>query len=92
MAKMIDPDRLARELERFHFSTGNLVKIQAAMEAAEVEVPQIVRCKDCKHYNTGNCADGFGWCEGGNGHGSTDDWFCADGEKTSTCGEEGCSL
>ena len=47
-----------------------------------VDAAPVVRCKDCKHYNTACCANGFGWCErNGNGHGSTDDWFCADGER-----------
>lgn len=44
----------------------------------------LVRCKNCKHYNTSSCADGFGWCErSGHDHGCTDDWFCADGEVVS---------
>lgn len=47
-----------------------------------VDAAPVVRCRDCKHYNTNGCADGFGWCErNGDGHGSTDDWFCADGER-----------
>lgn len=41
---------------------------------------QVVRCKDCKHYNIIGCSEGFGWCEKyGSGH--TDDWFCADAER-----------
>ena len=28
-----------------------------------VDAVPVVRCKDCKHYNTNSCADGFGWCE-----------------------------
>jgi len=53
-----------------------MLEVQPAVDAAPV-----VRCRDCKHYNTNGCADGFGWCErNGDGHGSTDDWFCADGE------------
>lgn len=42
----------------------------------------VVRCKDCKYYNKAGCSADFGWCErNGSGHGSTDDWFCADGER-----------
>ena len=45
-----------------------------------LEKTQIVRCKDCKHYNIIGCSEGFGWCERYNiGH--TDDWFCSDGER-----------
>ena len=41
----------------------------------------IVRCRDCTYYNTACCADGFGWCErDGNGHPTTDNFYCADGE------------
>lgn len=47
-----------------------------------VDAAPVVRCRNCKHYNTNGCADGFGWCEhSGNGHGSTDNWFCADSER-----------
>lgn len=43
---------------------------------------QVVRCKDCRYCNKRNCADGYGWCNrNGEGHGTTDDWFCADWEK-----------
>lgn len=47
-----------------------------------VDAVPVVRCKDCRYYNTNYCGDGFGWCErNGIGHGTSDDWFCADGEK-----------
>ena len=46
-----------------------------------VDAAPVVRCHNCKYYNTANCSDGFGWCErSGRDHGTTDDWFCADGE------------
>ena len=35
--------------------------------------PDIVRCKDCKHYMTIHCT-----CDGCC---ISDDWFCADGER-----------
>lgn len=41
---------------------------------------ELIRCKDCKHYNIIGCAGGFGWCER-YGMGRTDDFFCADGER-----------
>ena len=37
------------------------------------EQPEIVRCKDCKHYMTIHCT-----CDGCC---ISDDWFCADGER-----------
>lgn len=46
-----------------------------------VDAVLVVRCKDCRYYNMNYCGDGFGWCErNGIGHGTSDDWFCADGE------------
>ena len=37
------------------------------------EQPEIIRCKDCKHYMTIHCI-----CDGCC---ISDDWFCADGER-----------
>ena len=50
------------------------------------EQPQIIRCKDCKHYidNPGYCAYDRIWQEN-KGHVwgmyCEPDWFCADGER-----------
>lgn len=42
----------------------------------------VVRCKDCKHYNTTGCGAGFGWCEDTVVNtGIWDDFYCADGER-----------
>ena len=38
-----------------------------------------VRCRNCRHYNTECCTDGFGWCEHRD-FGTNDEWYCADGE------------
>ena len=47
--------------------------------------PQIVRCKDCKHYDKDPYCKGFGDCAGAcdNLVKVHDDWFCADGERKS---------
>ena len=46
------------------------------------EIMSVVRCKDCRYYNTTNCCDGCGWCErSGMDRGSWDNWFCADGVR-----------
>ena len=39
------------------------------------EHPQIIRCKDCKYYNSL-----MGYCKDGRSYPSPD-WFCADGER-----------
>ena len=38
--------------------------------------PEVVCCKDCKHYYKGNCLsdDTIYWCR-------EPEWFCADGER-----------
>lgn len=40
----------------------------------------VVRCKDCKHYNTADCSEGFGWCENID-RGTTDNFYCANGKR-----------
>ncbi len=47
-------------------------------EALELlkEQETVVRCKDCKHYDTIT-----GICGKGNTHGYSDTWSCADGER-----------
>ena len=52
------------------------------------EMDELVRCKDCKHYNIIGCAGGLGWCERWYRMGHTGEWFCADGErKEGMCSE-----
>lgn len=43
-------------------------------------VVEVVRCAECRHYNPGGCANGFGWCEYYNS-GATDDHYCSHGER-----------
>ena len=47
------------------------------------DVVEVVRCKDCQHYKTGeHHPDGHGWCrEHGFGHDTKDNYYCADGER-----------
>ena len=42
----------------------------------EPEIPELVRCKDCKHYDseTQSCLDGLDGI-------FQPEWFCADGER-----------
>lgn len=44
-----------------------------------LEQTEIVRCRNCRHYNTECCAEGFGWCHCRD-FGTYDEWYCADGE------------
>jgi hypothetical protein len=45
-----------------------------------IDAVPVVRCKDCKHYNTIGCSKGFGWCESMH-RGVSDDFYCANGAK-----------
>jgi len=40
----------------------------------------VMRCKDCKHYNTIGRLKGFGWCESMN-RDAFDDFYCANGKQ-----------
>jgi len=46
------------------------------------EMVPVVRCKDCKYYNTTCYSAGFGWCENDVVNtGVFDNFFCAEGER-----------
>ncbi len=47
----------------------------------------VVRCKDCKHYNTIGCSKGFGWCENID-RGTSDNFYCANGKQLNKESEE----
>jgi hypothetical protein len=49
-------------------------------EAPTIDAVLVVRCKDCKQYNTTGCSKGFGWCENME-TGTSDDFYCANGAK-----------
>ena len=88
MPKYIDPDLLAKELERRRLSTGRLVQWQAAMEAATVEVPDAILCKDCKWWDKEQSVDDFnGFCTN-LGACTNPEWYCADGERREDSEEE----
>ena len=45
-------------------------------------IKELVRCKECKFYNTTGCQTGYGWCENPVvSTGVYDEWYCADGER-----------
>ena len=47
----------------------------------------VVRCKDCKHYDTIGCSKGFGWCENMD-RGTSDNFYCANGKRLNKESEE----
>ena len=42
-----------------------------------IDAVPVVRCKNCKHYNTIGCSKGFGWCENID-RGTSDNFYCAE--------------
>jgi hypothetical protein len=47
---------------------------RAGYQAGRLSMPEIVRCKDCKYNDDGECIIKAGWFP------VKPDWFCADGE------------
>jgi hypothetical protein len=45
-----------------------------------IDAEPVVRCKDCKQYNTTGCSEGLGWCESMD-RGVHDDFYCSCGAK-----------
>lgn len=43
--------------------------------------PEIIRCKDCKHYLDGGCGNVDSQSPSKNLMGVKPDWYCADGER-----------
>lgn len=46
----------------------------------------LVKCKECKYYDTKNCENGHGWCMGNDNATPSnrtvnDEWFCKDGVR-----------
>lgn len=86
MARMIDADTLRSNIDCCDIETYNdkLTIIEQINEAPTVDAVEVVRCKDCKHWNseTGFCnmnshfsMDGLDWDM------FNDDDFCSYGER-----------
>lgn len=80
--RLIDADRLmTKQMQSmyYHLPNGDIaIPIIDIEHAPTVEVPEIVRCKECKFWNN----DGIiTTCKKHIGNGYPDDWFCADGKK-----------
>jgi hypothetical protein len=85
--RMIDADRLKAEIMGWCVVTDDLfgmgkhyereIVFQAIEESPTIDAMPVVRCKDCKHYNTIGCSKGFGWCENID-RGTSDNFYCAE--------------
>ena len=59
----------------FRFGVLGNVRANLALFPTE-DRPEIVRCKNCKHYD-----EERGTCAKHHAHGNAETWFCADGER-----------
>ena len=76
--RTIDADKLLRDTVYNPLHVPYITK-RDVEEAPTIDAVSVVRCKNCRHYNTTCCSEGLGWCECRN-FGIRDEWFCADGE------------
>ena len=54
--------------------------VEYRKKIADGRLVEVVRCGECKHYNTTGCSAGFGWCEN-MGRGTHDEFYCASGKR-----------
>ena len=75
----IETIRMAIAHIEWEYPMDYAVAFDMAIEA--LNQPEIIRCKDCKHWERRECGQ-YGTCENMDGF-FTDDWYCADGERRS---------
>ena len=95
--RLIDADRLKAEIMGWCVVTDDLfgmgkyhereIVLQAIEESPTIDAVPVVRCKDCKHYDTIGCSKGFGWCENID-RGTSDNFYCANGKQLNKEREE----
>jgi hypothetical protein len=90
--RLIDADALKNALiectpyaiDPVYRNTNSNIDMFTAMEILDelptIDAMPVVRCKDCKHYNTIGCSKGFGWCENID-RGTSDNFYCANGKQ-----------
>ena len=85
--KIAIPNELAQRLLTKQDMNGGLLLFDSAEfsaiekeDCSTIDAVSVVRCKDCKHYNTIGCSKGFGWCENID-RGTSDNFYCANGKQ-----------
>lgn len=60
-----------------------LRKAQEVLSELPSAQPEIIRCKDCKHFKKPLSPDMWGWCKkvSMDNKATVEDWFCAYGER-----------
>lgn len=75
---MPDREKTIKGLMELHSSKETMDIIRDAIVLLREQEPEIVRCKDCKHWGTSDCAMYNTW---GDDEPTPDDWFCPIGER-----------
>lgn len=81
MSRYIDAD----ELKELYEGCEDL-KVKCAVVLLNIDdiptadVAEVVRCKDCEHFDTTNCSYDCGWCDVWN-IGRFEDGYCDKGKK-----------
>lgn len=80
MGKYVDRAKSRSNLEVDCYGRTDIVKVAVALELAAEDLPDIIRCKDCKHRSYDEW-DRLYWCVECEYRCNKDDWFCAGGER-----------
>jgi hypothetical protein len=89
MAEYIDREALLKRLKFKRDTDPNMdgrkrygldSAISQVRKAPTADVVEVVRCEECKNYNTASCPSGLGWCEEMQ-YGTHDKGFCSYGER-----------
>ena len=90
LVRLSDVTVLLRKIEKlYHETYVSNVRADTAAHCIDriktipaVDAVEVVRCRECRYYNTTGCSDGFGWCEDAVvSTGVSDDWYCANGQR-----------
>ena len=85
--RLIDANAFEEKLKKFIGGTSiGFVLVGALRNEPTVDAVEVVRCKDCKHYDN---SEGICWCHlnskffpgGVDWHGFPEDGFCSYGER-----------
>ena len=78
--KIIDADKL--HYKQVYIQTEKGLRPALVVFAKEIrKMPEIVRCRDCKHRFKDGENVVFNCCELNHNKAQADDWFCADAER-----------
>ena len=79
--RLISAKQAEANLRKLGFSDYVIAKaIRAIRDTSTIDAVEVVRCKNCIHYDTYDCDAGFGWCKW-IGRGMMDEHHCYFGRK-----------